>query len=223
MHWSLTGGSPTTIPGESTDKVHSGWIDATSFSFGVPNAPSLSGGVISGTKAVVTELTITGIDFCLGDGFSTVAGEQSATEEMHRWLAHYQATGVQRISGGFVVIEKCQPGSEWIREESRAIQNIDLTAGREVRRVPDNHTWLTTGPDLLESRFAVPDGIRAEANMALAATGWERQTTPPYTTGYTHPPQENACQIRDLQPNLRTSFLWISLPEILRIEQFAKN
>lgn len=54
-----TGGSPSTIPGESTDKVHSGWIDATSFSFGVSNAPNLSGGVISGTKAVARELTIT--------------------------------------------------------------------------------------------------------------------------------------------------------------------
>ena len=125
-------------------------------------------------------------------------GEQAATEEMHRWLAHYQATGVQRISGGFIVIEKCQPGSEWTRTESRAVQNIDPTAGREVRRVLDNHTWLATGPDLLETRFAVPDGIRAEANMALAAAGWERQTirlTSPARLSYDGQIDENILRL----------------------------
>lgn len=53
-----TGGSPSTIAGESLDKAHSGWIEASSFSFGVSNPPSLSGGLISGTKGVASELII---------------------------------------------------------------------------------------------------------------------------------------------------------------------
>lgn len=124
--------------------------------------------------------------------------EQAATAEMNRWLAHYQATGVQRISGGFIVIEKCPTGSEWTREESRAVQNIDPNAGSEVRRVLDNHSWLATGPDLLETRFTVPDGIRAEATMALAATGWERRTirlTSPARLSYDGQIDENILRL----------------------------
>jgi type VI secretion system secreted protein Hcp len=53
-----TGGTPSTIAGESLDKAHSGWIEASSFSFGASNTPSLSGGLISGTKGVATALII---------------------------------------------------------------------------------------------------------------------------------------------------------------------
>lgn len=50
--------SGVTVPGESMDQLHQGWIEAENFSFGVSNPPSLSGGVISGTKGVATALTI---------------------------------------------------------------------------------------------------------------------------------------------------------------------
>jgi len=102
--------------------------------------------------------------------------EDAAVAEMERWLAHYRATGVERISGGFMVIEKCAPGGEWTRSESRAAENIGTASGHEVLRVLANTTWLATAPDLLATIYQVPGDVRAEAAMTLGADGWERQT-----------------------------------------------
>lgn len=102
--------------------------------------------------------------------------EQAGVAEMERWLAHFRETGVRRISGGFMIVQTCDPGGEWIRTESRAAANIDASAGVEVRRILENQTWLASTPPLLATRFAVPEGIRAEASMSLAANGWERET-----------------------------------------------
>lgn len=93
--------------------------------------------------------------------------EQTALDEMQRWLAHYHAGGIKRISGGFMIIQKCEPGGEWTRTESRAAENIAITGGSDVLRVLQNQTWLSKGPDLLATRFTVPEGIRAEAGMSL--------------------------------------------------------
>ena len=103
-------------------------------------------------------------------------GEQKAIDEMHRWLAHYREQGVQRISGGFIVIQKCAAGTEWTRTESRAIANIDSKAGAEILRVLENETWLAGNPTLLDCHFEVPANIRAEAGMILGPQGRERET-----------------------------------------------
>ena len=102
--------------------------------------------------------------------------EDAAVAEMERWLAHYRATGVERISGGFMVIQKCAAGAEWTRSESRSCDNIDPMAGVEIVRVLENETWLAGNPALLDHRYRVPDAIRAEAGMVLGNHGWERET-----------------------------------------------
>ncbi len=104
------------------------------------------------------------------------AGEQAAIDEIQRWLRFYEEAGVKRISGGFMLVQKCEPGGEWTRSESRAPDNLAPAAGRDLMRVVENHTWLATQPDLLECRFTVPEGIRAEARMSLASGGWNRET-----------------------------------------------
>lgn len=103
-------------------------------------------------------------------------GEQAALDEMHRWLAHYHAAGIKRISGGFMVIQECAAGMEWTRMESRAIASIDSKAGAEILRIFENETWLAGAPALLDSRYLVPEALRAEAGMVLGKQGWERET-----------------------------------------------
>jgi methylase of polypeptide subunit release factors len=102
--------------------------------------------------------------------------EAAAVDEMHRWLEYYRQTGVKRISGGFMLIQKCEPGGEWTHCESRSPDNIHVAAGPDIMRVVNNRTWLLTGPNLLDSSFSVPEGVRAEARMSLAAGGWTRET-----------------------------------------------
>jgi methylase of polypeptide subunit release factors len=102
--------------------------------------------------------------------------EQAAIGEIRRWLRFYQDKGIKRISGGFMLVQKCETGGEWTRSERRAADNIDPAGGPDLMRVVNNQTWLATGPDLLETRFSVPDGVRAEARMSLAPGGWTRET-----------------------------------------------
>jgi methylase of polypeptide subunit release factors len=102
--------------------------------------------------------------------------ETAAAEEMRRWLEFYRESGVQRISGGFMLVQQCEPGGEWTRAESRAPDNIDASSGPDLMRVIRNQTWLATEPDLLSRGFTVPEGIRAEARMCLAPGGWTRET-----------------------------------------------
>jgi methylase of polypeptide subunit release factors len=124
--------------------------------------------------------------------------EQAAVAEMERWLTHYQKTGVNRISGGFIIVQKCAPGQEWTRRESRAAGNINTVAGPEVLRILQNETWLATAPSLLDTRFIVPEGIRAEAAMSLGASGWERETirlTSPARLSYDGQIDENILRL----------------------------
>ncbi len=52
-------------------------------------------------------------------------GEPAALAEMQRWLAHYQAAGIKRISSGFTILQQCDPGGDWIPTESRGAENIE--------------------------------------------------------------------------------------------------
>ncbi|RYD23295.1 MAG: hypothetical protein EOP88_04750 [Verrucomicrobiaceae bacterium] len=127
--------------------------------------------------------------------------EQNARDEMQRWFAHYEAGGIGRISGGFMVVQKCEPGGEWTREESRAADKIATTGGADVLRVLRNQTWLAAEPDLLASRYTVPDGIRAEACMSLGADGWNRETirlTSPARLSYDGQVDENVLRLLEI-------------------------
>jgi methylase of polypeptide subunit release factors len=124
--------------------------------------------------------------------------QQAAMAEMHRWLAHYHDAGIKCISGGFMVVQKCESGGEWTRTESRAAENIDKTAGFDVLRVLNNETWLASGPPLLDSHFTVPDGVHAEARMTLGKDGWNRETirlTSPARLSYDGQIDENILRL----------------------------
>jgi len=132
------------------------------------------------------------------DGDPRFADEDAAVGEIDRWLAHYEAIGARRVSGGFMVIERCAEGGEWTRADSRSIDRIGSDAGMEVMRVLANQTWLEGNPDLLECRFTVPDGIVAEAAMDLGAAGWSRRTirlTSPARLSYDGQIDENVLRL----------------------------
>jgi len=124
--------------------------------------------------------------------------EQAAEQEVRRWLAHYQEAGVRRVSGGFMVLQKCAPGEEWTRTESRVAESVGDDAGEDILRVLAAESWLATSPDLLGSRFKVPSGIIAEARMGLRAGGWSRDTirlTSPARLSYDGQVDENLLRL----------------------------
>lgn len=135
------------------------------------------------------------------------AGEEAAMNEMRRWLSFYQSEGIKRISGGFMILQKCESGGEWTRTESRAAEHIDPAAGIEVRRVMENHSWLATNPGLLDTHFHVPDGVRAEAGMSLGNDGWNRETirlTSPARLSYDGQIDENLLRLLALMREGKT-------------------
>lgn len=101
--------------------------------------------------------------------------EAAATAEMDRWLGFYRSLGIGRISGGFMVVQRCA-GKAWTRFDSRRISSVSPHAGEEVRRILENTTWLQDEPDILARRFQVPNEVRAEARMTLDENGWSRET-----------------------------------------------
>jgi methylase of polypeptide subunit release factors len=148
--------------------------------------------------------------------------EQAAADEMRRWLAHYQDKGVKRISGGFIIIQKCQPGGEWTRSESRTLEQIGSMAGCDVLRVLHNETWLATAPPLLGSHYTVPDGLRAEATMSLDTAGWTRETirlTSPERLSYDGQVDENLLRLLALVREGKTPFEMVA--EIRSKPEFA--
>ncbi len=125
-------------------------------------------------------------------------GEEKALAEMKRWQAWYRETGVQRVSGGFMVIQKCALGSEWTRTDSRTTADIGTFAGAEILRIFQNETWLTTDPPLLDSFFTVPEGVLVEAQMSLGPVGWNRDTlrlTSPDRLSYDGQVDENILRL----------------------------
>ena len=148
--------------------------------------------------------------------------ETSALAEMRRWLAYYQKLGVRRISGGFIVLQTCEPGSEWTRTESRNATSLATTAGADLLRVLNSESWLTSNPDLLESRYIVPDGILAEVRMRATATGWSRETirlTSPARLSYDGQIDENILRLLELAAAGETPAAM--LREILAKPEFA--
>jgi hypothetical protein len=160
-----------------------------------------------------------------GNGFPPdprFAAQDLALAEMKRWLAWYRATGVKRVSGGFLVIQKCAPGGEWTRTDSHSAERIGAGSGAEILRVIRNETWLATLPDLLETEFTVPAATRAEAQMTLGPTGWERETirlTSPARLAYDGQIDENILRLLALvREGKRPSAM---VAEILARPEFA--
>ncbi len=125
----------------------------------------------------------------------------AAVPEMQRWLDHYARTGIACISGGFMVLEKCAPGQEWTRCDSRSAGSLSPTAGAEVLRVLRAETALRKTPCLLETVYTVPAGLHAEAAMTLGSGGWQRQTirlTSPGRLAYDGQIDENILRLLEL-------------------------
>jgi methylase of polypeptide subunit release factors len=125
----------------------------------------------------------------------------AAAVEMARWLEHYQRRGTGCISGGFMVLEKCEPGEEWTRCDSRDTGNIAPAAGAELLRVLQAETRLAAGFPVLDSVYSVPAGLRAEAVMSLDRGGWQRQTlrlTSPARLSYDGQIDENILRLLEL-------------------------
>ena len=125
-------------------------------------------------------------------------GEEKALAELKRWRAWYWEMGVQRVSGGFIVIQKCELGNEWTRTDSRTTTDVGMLAGAEILRIFQNETWLATDPSLLDSHFTVPEGVRAEVQMSLGPAGWNRDTiqlTSPDRLSYDGQVDENILRL----------------------------
>lgn len=118
--------------------------------------------------------------------------------EIRRWLDFYQKSGVGRVSGGFMILKKCDSGTQWTRTESRAADKFATTAGDDVLRVLNSETWLAAAPALLDSQFTVPEGVRAEVGMALEGAAWSRETirlTSPARLSYDGQIDENILRL----------------------------
>ncbi|MEK7954176.1 methyltransferase [Luteolibacter sp. Y139] len=153
--------------------------------------------------------------------------EQAAEQEIQRWLRHYQEIGARRVSGGFMVLQKCEPGEEWTRTESRAAESIGSNAGNDVLRVLASENWLQAGHDVLHSRYEVPAGIVAEARMSLGDAGWVRDTirlTSPARLSYDGQIDENILRLlavvhaggtpADMVAEIRTRPQFAAVPDL---------
>ena len=128
----------------------------------------------------------------------------SASAELDRWLAHHAAAGTSSISSGFMILQRCEPGQEWTRTDSRATGELSPNAHEEVMRALTNETWLQSAPsdaDLLGRRYLVPDGIHAEIGTTLGDHGWQdraiRLTSPGKLT-YDGQIDENLMRLLEL-------------------------
>lgn len=128
----------------------------------------------------------------------------SASAEMDRWLAHHAAAGTTSISSGFMVLQRCEPGREWTRTDSRITGEITPNANEEVMRIFANETWLQSEPtdaDLLGTRYLVPGGIHAEISTDLGDHGWQERTirlTSPGKLCYDGQIDENLMRLLEL-------------------------
>jgi methylase of polypeptide subunit release factors len=104
------------------------------------------------------------------------ADADAASEEIARWLAYYRSKQIERISGGFFIVQRCEAGKEWTRTDSRAASEIATNAGADLLRTLKAENWLLENLGLLEARFTVPEGVRADVAMVLREGGWQRET-----------------------------------------------
>lgn len=132
------------------------------------------------------------------------AAEAAAAAEVERWAAHHAAAGTRAVASGFIVLQRCRPGEEWTRHDARALGELPPTAGEEALRVLRNESWLRRGAgdtELLESRYLVPDGIRAEIGTGLGDGGWGERTirlTSPGRLSYDGQVDENLLRLLEL-------------------------
>jgi len=105
--------------------------------------------------------------------FETTA---AARAELDRWVAHFRQNGIRAVSSGFMIVQRCEPGAEWTRTDSRDSGEISPDCGEEILRLFANESWLRTTPsddEVLDASFLVPDGIRAEIGTKLGNAGWQ--------------------------------------------------
>lgn len=132
------------------------------------------------------------------------ADDTAIAAEVARWAAFHAAAGTTAIASGFIVVQHCEPGREWTRVESRAIGEIPPNAGEEIRRLFGNESWLQGDCgelELLESRYLVPDGIRAEIGTGLGDHGWAERVirlTSPGKLTYDGQVDENLMRLLEM-------------------------
>jgi SAM-dependent methyltransferase len=130
--------------------------------------------------------------------------EASSKAELERWVAHHMAAGTRAVLSGFLVVQRCAPGEEWTRSDSRTLGELPSHAGEEVLRVLRNESWLRQGAEdaiLLDRRYMVPDGIRAEISTGLIDAGWGERTirlTSPGRLSYEGEVDENLLRLLEL-------------------------
>ena len=104
-----------------------------------------------------------------------------ATEaEVARWLEHFRASGIRRLSAGFLALRKPSNASDpaWIRTDSRSTGELPPNASEDLVRLFENESWLRTagGRDSpLNRTYRVPEGVQATVAMTLDE-GWQRRT-----------------------------------------------
>jgi methylase of polypeptide subunit release factors len=105
-------------------------------------------------------------------------GRTPSPDEVNAWTDYYRELGAAGLNLGFLAMRK-RAGQNWSRSDSRAEVKVVASAGEEIRRIFDNQTWLNENPledaAILQRRFEVPDGIRAETDMLLDR-GWGMRT-----------------------------------------------
>jgi hypothetical protein len=58
----------------------------------------------------------------------------AAGAELGRWLRHFRNQGVAAVSSGFMILQRCEPGAEWTRCDSRATAELAPNAYLEILR-----------------------------------------------------------------------------------------
>jgi SAM-dependent methyltransferase len=135
------------------------------------------------------------------------ATAEAARAELDRWLAHYARVGTGALSSGFLILQRCDPGEEWTRTDSRALGTLPPHAGEEVLRVLQNESLLRAGgsdESWLERQYIVPDGIEAEIRTRLGEDGWTRQAirlTSPAALAYDGQVDENLLRLLEICRN----------------------
>lgn len=100
-----------TIPGESVDSKHAGWIDVSSLQFGIGNAVTIGSGGISAGKASGSEITFTKqldksspplfLSCAQGTVQPTVKFELTTTNASGSPVVYYRITLTNAVVSGF--------------------------------------------------------------------------------------------------------------------------
>ena len=104
---------------------------------------------------------------------------QAAEDEATRWLEHFCARGIRRLSAGFLALRKPSNASDpaWVRTDSRNPGELPPNASDDLVRLFENESWLRTAGDRdspLNRTYRVPEGVQATVTMTLD-NGWQRR------------------------------------------------